>query len=230
MKSLSGAARQHPRMLWRGSWRRLWRPDPLRRVSEAVSSSRADPFQTWRDPSDHDFESVFMAARDGQGWALSELYRALFPRILQYLEAVEPAEAEDVACDTWLDIVDGLERFEGDEAGLRALSFSIARRRLLDLRRRRALGRTVPRNPGAPVEVRPTSGDGTAVGTDPAIGLITSSLSPEEADVVLLRVIGDLDVDAIAAILGAGPSDVRMLQHRAVRRLAGVLEREGVTR
>jgi RNA polymerase sigma-70 factor, ECF subfamily len=233
MKSLSGVARQRPRLLGRRSWRRLWRPDPLRRVSEAVSSSRADPFQTWRDPSDQDFESVFIAARDGQGWALSELYRALFPRILQYLGAVEPAEGEDVACDTWLDVVDGLERFQGDEASLRAFSFTIARRRLLDLRRRRALGRALPRDPGAPIDARPTNGDESGVsslGTDPAIGLITSSLPPEEADVVLLRVIGDLDVDAIAGILGAGSSDVRMLQHRAVRRLAGVLEREGVTR
>lgn len=173
---------------------------------------------------------MFMAARDGQGWALSELYRALFPRILQYLGAVEAAEAENIACDTWLDIVDGLERFEVDEAGLRALSFTIARRRLLDLRRRRALGRTEPRNPGPSIEVRPTIGDETAVGTDPAIGLITSSLSPEEADVVLLRVIGDLNVEAVAGIVGAGPSDVRFLQQRAVRRLAGVLEREGVRR
>jgi RNA polymerase sigma-70 factor (ECF subfamily) len=203
-------------------------------MSEAVGSSRADPFQTWRDPSDHEFESVFLAARDGQGWALSELYRALFPRILQYLGAVEPVEAEDVACDTWLDVVDGLERFQGDEAGLRALSFTIARRRLLDLRRRRALGRMAPRSPERPFEARPTNrADETAgsqSGADQAIDLITSSLSPEEADVVLLRVIGDLDVDAVAEIVGTGPSNVRLLQQRAVRRLARVLETEGAAR
>jgi RNA polymerase sigma-70 factor, ECF subfamily len=204
-------------------------------VSEAVRSSRADPFQSWHDlPSEQDFESMFTAARDGQGWALSELYRALFPRILQYLGAVEPAEAEDVACDTWLDVVDGLERFQGDEAGLRALSFSIARRRLLDLRRRRALGRTAPRGPGATTEDRLSRGaDETAdspLGADQAIGLTTSSLSPEEADVVLLRVIGDLDVDAVAEIVGTGPSNVRLLQQRAVRRLARVLETEGAAR
>jgi RNA polymerase sigma-70 factor, ECF subfamily len=230
MKSLSGAAR-HP---FRRPWRRRRRPDPLRRISEALRTSRADPFQAWRDSSDHDFESVFTAARDGQGWALSELYGALFPRILQYLGAVEPAEAEDVACDTWLDVVDGLERFQGDEAGLRALSFAIARRRLLDVRRRRSLGRTAPRDPAAAIEARTArSGDETVVsslGTDPAIGLITSSLSPEEVDVVLFRVIGDLDVDAVAGIVGTRPSDVRLMQHRAVRRLASVLETEGVTR
>jgi RNA polymerase sigma-70 factor, ECF subfamily len=202
-------------------------------MSEAVRSSRADPFHAWRDPSDHEFESVFQAARDGQGWGLSELYRALFPRILQYLEAVEPAEAEDIACDTWLDVVDGLERFHGDEAGLRALSFSVARRRLLDLRRRRALGRTASPSSEAPIQAWPTNGEERAapsVGADPAVGLITSSLTPEEADVVLLRVIGDLDVDAVAGIVGTGPSNVRLLQHRAVRRLARVLQAEGVTR
>lgn len=227
--SPSAATRNALRRLWR----RLRRPDPLRRVSEAVKSSRADPFQAWREPSDQEFESVFLAARDGQGWALSELYRSLFPRILQYLEAVEPAEAEDIACDTWLDVVDGLERFEGNEAGLRTLSFAVARRRLLDVRRRRALGRA-PGSPGARTEAWPTNGDDetgvSPLGTDPAIDLITSSLTPEEADVVLLRVIGDLDVDAVAGIVGSGPSNVRLLQHRAVRRLARVLETEGVTR
>ena len=227
--SLSAATRN----ALRRSWRRLWRPDPLRRVSEAVGSSRADPFQAWREPWDQEFETLFLAARDGQGWALSEFYRSLFPRILQYLEAVEPAEAEDIACDTWLDVVDELERFEGDEAGLRKLSFTVARRRLLDVRRRRALGRA-PGSGASRAEAWPTNGhDESAVsplGTDPAIDLITSSLTPEEADVVLLRVIGDLDLDAVAGIVGSGPSNVRLLQHRAVRRLARVLEAEGVNR
>ncbi len=97
-----------------------------------------------------------------------------------------------------------------------------------------SLGRMAPRDPAAAIEARPAhAGDETAVsslGTDPAIGLITSSLSPEEVDVVLLRVIGDLDVDAVAGIVGTRPSDVRQMQHRAVRRLASVLETEGVTR
>lgn len=214
-------------------WRRLWRPDPLRRVSEAVRSSRSDPFESWRDPWDREFETVFLAARDGQGWALSELYASLFPRILQYLEAVEPAQAEDIACDTWLDVVDGLERFHGDEAGLRALSFTVARRRLLDLRRRRALGRA-PGTPGSRTDAWSSNGHeesaAPSVGAAPALDLITSSLTSEEADVVLLRVIGELDVDAVAGIVGSGPSNVRLLQQRAVRRLARVLETEGVTR
>jgi RNA polymerase sigma-70 factor (ECF subfamily) len=184
--------------------------------------------------SNHDFEAVLAAAGNGQGWALAELYRALYPRIVRYLRAVESTEAEDLASDSWLDIVRGLERFRGDEAGLRAFSFTIAQRRLLDLRRRRSRRRTEPRELRGLIQGGPT-GDVeeealSSLGTDWAINLITSSLTSEQADVVLLRVIGDLDVEAVAKIVGKRPGTVRVLHHRALRRLARILHREGVTR
>jgi DNA-directed RNA polymerase specialized sigma24 family protein len=37
-------------------------------------------------------------------------------------------------------------------------------------------------------------------------------------------------VEAVAKIVGKRPGTVRVLQHRALRRLARVLERKGVTR
>jgi RNA polymerase sigma-70 factor (ECF subfamily) len=70
----------------------------------------------------------------------------------------------------------------------------------------------------------------SSLGTGWAINLIVSSLTSEQADVVLLRVIGDLDVDAVARIVGKRTGAVRVLHHRALRRLAKVLQREGVTR
>jgi RNA polymerase sigma-70 factor, ECF subfamily len=184
--------------------------------------------------SGHDFEAVLVAARDGEEWALAELYRALYPRIVRYVGAVDAVEAEDVACDTWLDVVRGLGRFRGDEAGLRAFSFTIARRRLLDLRRQRARRRTEPRDHRALMQAGPIGNVEeealSSLGTDWAVHLITSSLSSEQADVILLRVVGDLEVEAVAKIVRKRPGTVRVLQHRALRRLARVLEREGVTR
>jgi RNA polymerase sigma-70 factor (ECF subfamily) len=47
---------------------------------------------------------------------------------------------------------------------------------------------------------------------------------------VILRVIGELGVDEVAAIMGKRRGTVRVLQHRALRRLAQVLESQGVTR
>jgi RNA polymerase sigma-70 factor (ECF subfamily) len=180
------------------------------------------------------FDEVLAAAREGEGWALTLLYRAVYPRFVRYASAVAPADAHDVAADAWLDIARSLDRFRGDEPAFRAWAFTIARRRLLDLQRSRARRRTDPVDPG---DLVGAGGRGNAeedalaaLGTDRAIRLITSSLSHDQAEVVLLRVIGDLSADDVAAIMGKRPGTIRVLQHRAIRRLAQVLRREDVTR
>lgn len=181
-----------------------------------------------------EFDSRLVAAREGDEWALTEMYRALYPRILRYLRAVEPASADDLASDTWLDMVRGLVRFRGDEQALRAWAFTIARRRVSDFRRARARKAIVPTSPDRLVEAGGV-GDAeedalAALGTGWAVAVISSSLSAEQAEVVLLRVLGDLGVNEVARIVGKQPGTVRVLQHRALRRLARALEAQGVTR
>jgi RNA polymerase sigma-70 factor (ECF subfamily) len=180
-----------------------------------------------------DFQDVLIAAREGEEWALGRLFRFTYPRFVCYVGAVASADAEDVAADAWLDVARGLHRFEGDEQMFRAWAFTIARRRLLDLQRSRARRRT---DPVDPAELVAAGGAGNvedealaSLGTGWAIRLITSSLSPDQAEVVILRVIGDLGVDEVAAIMGKRRGTVRVLQHRALRRLAQVLQGEGVT-
>ncbi len=53
-----------------------------------------------------------------------------------------------------------------------------------------------------------------------AADLIVALLPVDQAEVVLLRVLGDLDVETVAEILGKSPNWVRVTQHRALRRLA----------
>ena len=67
-----------------------------------------------------------------------------------------------------------------------------------------------------------------ALGTVGALARI-AALPPDQADVVLLRVIGDLSVAAVAEILDKRPGAVRALQHRALRNLAKDLSDQGVT-
>ena len=180
------------------------------------------------------FEETLVAAREGEAWALAWLFRLLYPRFVCYVGAVTPTDAEDVAADAWLDVARGLHRFEGDEQAFRAWAFTIARRRLLDLQRSRARRRT---DPVDPEDLVGAGGAGdveeealTSIGTGWAIRLITSSLSSDQAEVVILRVIGELGVDEVATIMGKRRGTVRVLQHRALRRLAQVLEGQGVTR
>jgi RNA polymerase sigma-70 factor (ECF subfamily) len=68
----------------------------------------------------------------------------------------------------------------------------------------------------------------TAIATEAALERV-GSLPPDQAEVILLRVLGGLPVDEVAQILGKRPGTIRVTQHRALRRLAGELTPEGVT-
>jgi RNA polymerase sigma-70 factor, ECF subfamily len=180
-----------------------------------------------------DFDHVLSCARRGDEDALATLYRGIYPGFLRYTAAVGASDPEDVAADAWLDVARSLGRFHGDEANFRAWAFTIVRRRHLDRLRSSARHRTDPVDPSDltdPLAVGDVEDDALAsLGAEWAIRLIVTSLSRDQAEVVLLRVLGDLSVDQVAEIMGKRPGTVRVLQHRAIRRLGRTLQREGVT-
>ena len=169
-----------------------------------------------------DFARVLAAGRAGQEWAVTSIYRAIQPGLLRYLRAREPREAEDIASQVWLEVARLLPGFSGEEDELRALVFTIGRRRLANVRR----GRT-----RRPQTVDHERLDGVAALDDPAatveaaplhdaIAQVVRLLRPDQAHVVLLRIVADLSVEEVAVIVGKSAAAVRVTQHRALRRLA----------
>jgi RNA polymerase sigma-70 factor (ECF subfamily) len=184
--------------------------------------------------SGEQFDPVVAAARTGAEWALAALYREFHPGLLRYLRAQDPNDGEDLAAETWLDAAGALDRFQGDEWAFRRWLFTIARRRLIDHRRRR--DRTLYSGSGLDaLSARPGPEDTegavlAADDTETALARI-AALPPDQGEVILLRVLAGLDVADVAEVLGKKPGAVRVLQHRALRRLAEHLAREGaVTR
>lgn len=180
-----------------------------------------------------DFDMVLAAARVGNHRAIGLLFREHQPPLLRYLRAREPAAADDVAADVWHGVLRTLGRFEGDEVAFRSWLFTIARRRLADHRRR--MGRRRERlGPDTDLDRVPDPSDPAEVvlseiGSDEASRQIAAHLTPEQADVVLLRVVADLPVAEVARILGRSEGAVRVIQHRALQRLAQVLGSPAVT-
>jgi RNA polymerase sigma-70 factor (ECF subfamily) len=168
---------------------------------------------------DDRFPAVLDAARLGDRDAISDLYRRFNPSLVRFLEGRSGTGA-DLAQDTWIAAFGSLESFDGDERQFRSWLFTIARRRTVDHWRR------VSRQPAtthAPVQLAAAVAPDTAgeeLIAREAIAELVRHLSPEQADVVLLRVVAGLSVDEVADMIGKSPGAIRVIQHRALRRLA----------
>ena len=167
--------------------------------------------------------------------ALQELFHAYQPGVLRFLRALEPRAADDLAGEVWLAVAERLHAFDGDDAAFRAWLFTIARNRLADHRRRAARRpRLVPLHAvGDPAEGCDTDPGVVAVeqlSAQEAVDRLVAALPPDQAEVVLLRVVGGLSVDQAATLTGRRPGTVRVIQHRALKRLVRSFASEAVTR
>lgn len=177
-----------------------------------------------------EFDSVLAAAQAGGEWAISLLYRDLNPPLLRFLTAQAHAVGEDLAQETWLAAAPQLPAFSGDERAFRAWLFTIARRRLVQHWRDAGRRRSSAVDP-ADFALVPASGDDMeGLEARDAAAELVAGLSAEQAEVVLLRVVAGFDPDEVSRIVGKSAGAVRVIQHRALRRLARTFSGEGVTR
>ena len=179
----------------------------------------------------YSFETLLGQAKIGNERAMVVLYRGVQPGVIRYLRAREPRVAEDLASEVWMGVLAGLGTFEGDEVAFRSWVFTIVHRRVADHRRKTGRRRTDP----APDEVLERPGpDNSAdhvehLAAQEAVQALIAGLPPDQAEVILLRVIADLPVADVAAITGKNEGHVRVLQHRALQRLARQLAPEPAT-
>jgi RNA polymerase sigma-70 factor (ECF subfamily) len=174
------------------------------------------------------FDDVLSAAQAGAGWAFEVLYRQLAPAVTGYLRLHGAAEPDDLASETFINVFTGLASFTGDEDGLRAWVFTIAHRRLLDDWRRRSRRPQLADDPGdAPEAVGGDVEDDVLVrlGGD-TVEQLCGLLAPDQRAVLLLRILADLTVEQVAAVLGRSVGSVKALQRRGLRALRDHLEQQ----
>jgi RNA polymerase sigma factor (sigma-70 family) len=176
------------------------------------------------------FGAVLLAAQQDEPWALEQIFVTLSPVVAGYLQAQGAREPDDLTSEVFLGMLRNLSSFEGDESQFRSWLFTIAHRRLLD-ERRRSQRRPVA-EPLAAVEDRPAPDDveGTveeALGVE-RIRAMCARLIPDQRDVLLLRWLGRLTVNEVAAIMNKTPGAVKALQRRGLEALGRIIERQGV--
>jgi RNA polymerase sigma-70 factor (ECF subfamily) len=171
-------------------------------------------------------------AQAGDQDAFAAIFRDIQPPLLRYLQVIAAGAADDIAGDTWLQVIAGLARFRGDERAFRAWVFTIARHRAIDI------GRSLARRKTLLVRLGET--DGRQVTADTADVVLEQlstravlaaigSLPADQAEIIMLRVVAGLDAPSVAELVGKTPGAVRVAAHRGLRRLATQIDRTGVT-
>jgi RNA polymerase sigma-70 factor (ECF subfamily) len=178
------------------------------------------------------FGAVLAKAQNGDDGAFARIFRDVQPALLRYLRVIAPGGADDVAGDTWMQVVDGLARFRGDEASFRAWLFTIARHRAVDWGRWRSRRRAVGLEDSGAAELlrAPDAADVALerMSTRAAVAAV-ATLPRDQAEIILLRVLAGLDTRRVARIVGKSPGAVRVAAHRGLRRLATLANSTGVT-
>jgi RNA polymerase sigma-70 factor, ECF subfamily len=160
------------------------------------------------------------AAGDEAGFL--RLWRTLQPRLLRFLRVVGCDDPEDVASETWLQVVRDLCMFSGSGEDFRRWLFTIGRHRAIDAARARSRRPARAANAGLDVladthAVEEQVLDG--ISAERAVMLLRR-LSRDQAEAVALRVLAGLDTPDVAEILGKSPGAVRVALHRGLRTLA----------
>jgi RNA polymerase sigma factor (sigma-70 family) len=173
------------------------------------------------------YDAVLRAARRGDDAAWAEIYRDLAGPVLGYLRAQRAPDPDDLLGETMLQVVRDLRRFEGDEAGFRSWVLTIAHRRLLDARRSNS------RKPADAHETTVLEAALPAVdGAEPqalaeleldAVLAVLDRITDDQREVLVLRLVGDLDVAQTAEATGRSADAVKALSKRGLDRLRVLL-------
>jgi DNA-directed RNA polymerase specialized sigma24 family protein len=176
-----------------------------------------------------EFTGVLHAAQQGRVSAFERLWSDIHPSLIRYLRVVAVADADDLACESWVDVVRRLPAFEGSETSWRAEVFASARMHAEDENQRRVWDAMAEDEQVAAVLAEPLPPgdepfDDDEVEGGPAQGLRLAleairDLPPEQGDVLMLRLVAELPEGDVATLVGSDVATVHALEQQGLDRL-----------
>ncbi len=164
-------------------------------------------------------------ARVGDSRGFDVLYRAYGQAVAGYLRARRVADPDDVANEVFVRAFRAIHTVRGDTDRFRSSLFGIAHNAAVDDLRRQG------RRPDEVVFDHDYPVFGGDVETEAIVHLdeafvtsLLARLSPDQRDVILLRVIGELSISQTAAVLDKSYEAVKALQRRAIASLRRMVD------
>lgn len=178
-------------------------------MTRALAADRTGPMET--------LDIARLKRRDPGAWtALFERdYAAVFRAALG--QVGEPAVAEDIAGQVFLEALEGIGRYRDRGRPLTAWLMTIARHRALDWFRKRS------RERGS--EIEPTS-EGPEAGLTVAVDAL-ARLTADQREVIHFRFVEGYSLEEVATMTGRSTGAVKSLQHRGLARLRTFIGEDG---
>ncbi|MHC6591972.1 RNA polymerase sigma factor [Arthrobacter sp. C152] len=177
--------------------------EPL--VLDTLAQDEIDIFD---DPAGMDPAVLFDAA-----------YRTFAGPVHGYLKARGLDDPEAVTQDVFLAFYPKIGSLTGGTQGAKSLIFSIAHARMVDhYRRLERRPQLTPYDPLTDARTTPSAEDYAVELTSGAAAML-EGLSEEHQEVLALRVVADLSIDQVAAIMGKSAGAIKQLQRRALQNL-----------
>jgi RNA polymerase sigma-70 factor (ECF subfamily) len=161
-------------------------------------------------------------AKTGDEAALSELYLLYFPRVYRYILARtgNSYDAEDLAEEVFMRVLEALERFQWREAPFSAWLFRIAHNAVISQRRKdTARGKASPLVDSIPVD---SAGPEELVERRLVLNEVMAAaqrLPEAQRQVIALRFGAGLSVAETARAMSKGEGNVKVIQHKAIAKL-----------
>lgn len=158
-------------------------------------------------------------ARSSDERGFSAIYAALAAGVTRYAHSRRVEDPQQMTNDVFLAAFRNLHRFDGTAEQLRGWVYTIARNKAIDEARRRGRRPVV-------VDALVPEGSAPAAEAD-ALRMMEpewieqelADLTPEQREVLMLRLVAGLTVAEVAQAIGSEIGAVKALQRRGIRRL-----------
>jgi RNA polymerase sigma-70 factor (ECF subfamily) len=190
----------------------------------------AGPAAAATSPAGLQLAPLVAGAKAGCSASFERLYRLLAGQVASYLRWQRASDPDGLTNDVFAQVHRNLGRFEGDERSFRSWLFTIAHHRMIDDRRQAS--RQVAAHSDDALDENRGGGDveeeAFAAMSRHEVEDLLAVLSPDQREVVLLRIVADLPVEEVARLVGKQEGAVKALQHRALASLRRHLVRTAV--
>ncbi len=166
------------------------------------------------------------AARRGEPAGIEAVYRRYAPAVLAWFRSRvgDSHLAEDLTGDAFVAVIGAIPRYAGGPEAFAGWLFTLVRRDFVDHLRRVSRRPEVPiAEPAVPGTAPDTADEVVMRGEGERVRAALAELSPDQQEVLVLRVVAGLTAQEVAETTGRTVGAVKALQHRGLDSLGRLL-------